>query len=241
MTSTTEAPANEVLAEFEVWHSRPVTPTRRLALGALALPVDPPPGLGGLLLGAVVAAHAADLDPDVVPDVHRLIHQVERGERIVQPRLRHRFQVDRHGLARSVHRMRADGESVSFEFAEGGTALQQVLGAIYALERIELSARRRIAVGLVRALTWRGPLDRGFLSYLVGDVSSSIAAMADPRAWALDVLGFPAGTTKPTKREIQSRYREGLRNVHPDHGGDQRDASRLIDELSKARRLLLDS
>ena len=40
-----------LLAELEVWHSRPVTPTRRVALGHLVLPVDPTPGFGGLLLG----------------------------------------------------------------------------------------------------------------------------------------------------------------------------------------------
>ena len=37
---------------------------RRLALGNLVLPVDPAPGFGGLLLGAVVAAHIRDVDDD---------------------------------------------------------------------------------------------------------------------------------------------------------------------------------
>jgi hypothetical protein len=46
-----------LLAEIEVWHTRPAVPTRRVALGHLVLPVDPAPGFGGLLLGAVVAAH----------------------------------------------------------------------------------------------------------------------------------------------------------------------------------------
>ena len=52
-----------LLAELEVWHSRPVTPTRRIALGNLVLPVDPVPGFGGLLIGAIVAAHLPALDP----------------------------------------------------------------------------------------------------------------------------------------------------------------------------------
>ena len=59
----------------------------------------------GSCSGSVVAAHLPDIDDDLVPDIHRLIGQVERGERIVQPRLRHRFQVDRHGLAVSRHRL----------------------------------------------------------------------------------------------------------------------------------------
>jgi hypothetical protein len=45
-----------LLAELEVWHSRPITPTRRVALGHLVLPTDPAPGFGGLLLGAVGTA-----------------------------------------------------------------------------------------------------------------------------------------------------------------------------------------
>jgi hypothetical protein len=35
-----------LLSELEIWHSRPVTPTRRVALGNLVLPVDPAPGFG---------------------------------------------------------------------------------------------------------------------------------------------------------------------------------------------------
>ena len=42
------------LAELEIYHSRPFAPTRRLSLGASNLPVDPAPGPGGILLGAVV-------------------------------------------------------------------------------------------------------------------------------------------------------------------------------------------
>jgi hypothetical protein len=49
------------------------------------LPVDPAPGLGGILLGGVIAQYIGDVHEDMIPDVHRLISQVERGERIVQP------------------------------------------------------------------------------------------------------------------------------------------------------------
>ena len=55
-----------LLAELEVWHSRPITPTRRVALGHLVLPADPAPGFGGLLLGAVAAAF---LDAGLVDDL----------------------------------------------------------------------------------------------------------------------------------------------------------------------------
>ena len=205
------------------------------------LPVDPAPGLGGVLLGAIVAQYVGDIHEDMIPDVHRLIQQVERGERIVQPRLRHRYQADRHGLGRSVHRMISDDGEVQFELSETGAPLQHVLGAIYVLERLDEPERKKIAPLLIRAMTWRGPLGQLFITYLTGNESSTISALTDPRAWALEILGFPAGTIKPSKREVQTRFRDSLRDVHPDHGGDEGSAGRSIIDLSEARRVLLNS
>lgn len=228
-----------LLAELEVWHSRAIAPTRRVALGHMVLPADPAPGLGGLLLAAVVAAHAPEVDDDLVPDVHRLIGEVERGERVVQPRLRHRFQVDRHGLARSVHSLEGDGEQLSFSLHNtNGAPLQQVLGAIYALERLDLPARGSIAPLLRRAMRWRGPLGPAFISSLMGPTSSSVSALVNPVAWALDVLGFPPGTFAPDRKEVMARFRARIRDVHPDTGGDEISASKLIADLGEARRIL---
>jgi hypothetical protein len=228
-----------LLAELEVWHSRSDTPTRRIALGNLVLPVEPAPGFGGLLLGAVVAAHLHDVDPDLVADVHRLLAQIEQGERVVQPRLRHRFQVDRHGLGVSRHRLQGEGDNVHFSFDTNGSALAQVLGAVYAIERLELAARHRLAPVINKAMRWRGPLGHSFIAHLAGTATSSLAAMADPRAWALEHLGFPLGTAKVTKKEVMVRYRDQLRAVHPDHGGEEAGAGRAIIDLNEARKILL--
>lgn len=203
------------------------------------LPVDPAPGLGGILLGAIIAQYVGDVHEDMIPDVHRLISQVERGERIVQPRLRHRYQADRHGLGRSVHRMTNVDDEVQFQFSETGAPLQHVLGAVYVLERMDEVVRKQLAPILLKAMTWRGPLGQLFVSYLTGSGVSTISALTDPRAWALEILGFPAGTIKPSKREVQIRFRDSLRNVHPDHGGDEVSAGRLIIDLGEARRVLL--
>ncbi len=227
-----------LLAELEIWHSRPITPTRRVALGHLVLPADPSPGFGGVLLGAVIARHLYEVDDDLHPDIQRLILEVQRGDRVVQPRLRHRFQVDRHGLARSVHRLMGEDDSAEFLFGSHGNPLQQVLGAIYALERLEPATKRTLGPVLVKSMSWRGPIGASFISFLVGSATNSVSALADPRAWALEVLGFPAGTIKPSKREITQRFRERLRTVHPDHGGAQDRASREIADLAEARRVL---
>jgi hypothetical protein len=231
-----------LLAEVEVWHSRPVTPTRRVALGHLALPVDPPPGFGGILLAGVVARHLEDVDTELLPDLHRLINEVERGHRIVQPRLRHRYQVDRHGLARSRHRLLGVGEQIEFAFENHGSALQQVLGAVYATERLAPNHRHTVAAALHKAVRWRGPLGPSFIGFLMGAGGppvSSLLAMSNPIAWALDVLGFEPGTVDPSKKDVMARFRIRLREVHPDHGGDERDASTRIGELGAARRILL--
>ena len=227
-----------LLAELEVWHSRPVTPTRRIALGHLVLPVDPAPGFGGLLLGAVIAAHLGDVDDELLPDIHRLLDQIARSERVTQPRLRHRYQVDRHGLAVSAHRLVGEGDNVRFDLNANGSSLAQVLGAIYAVERLEMSARHVLVPVLHRAMRWRGAIGPSFIADLAGSAGATLAAMADPRAWALEVLGFPLGTSKVSKRDVTSRYRDGLRRVHPDHGGSEDIASKAIADLGEARRIL---
>jgi len=230
-----------LLAELEVWHTRPLAPTRRVSLGNLVLPVDPAPGFGGLLLGAVVAGHIGDVPEELVPDVHRLIDQIDRDERVVQPRLRHRFQVDRHGLALSTHRLIGDGEEINFDFHSTGSHMAQVIGAVYAVERLELKSRHVIAPVLHKAMRWRGPVGPALIAHLAGTNSTALATLADPRAWALDVLGFPPGTPTPSKKEVTQQFRNKMRSVHPDHGGDQSVASTAVFELAEARKILSDT
>jgi hypothetical protein len=227
-----------LLAELEVWHTRPRAPTRRVALGHLVLPVDPPPGFGGLLLGAVVAAHIGDVDEDLVPDVHRLINQVERGERIVQPRLRHRFQVDRHGLGRSLHQLLGDGPELRFDFDSRGSPLAMVLGAVYAVERLAETSRHVLAPVLHKAMRWSGPIGPTLIAHLAGTTTVPLSALADPRAWAMDVLGFPVGSPTPTKRQLTAQFRSKMRLVHPDHGGDRAEAAQAMHDLATARKIL---
>jgi len=235
-----------LLAELEVWHSRPVTPTRRVALGHLILPPEPHPGFGGILLAGVIAGFLPDVDPEVLRDLHRLVNEVEHGQRVPQPRLRHRFQVDRHGLARSTQRLVGDGEHIVFELQNNGTALQQVLGAVYAAERLATEHRHAVAVALHRAMRWNGPVGPAFISYVTGRQGAhalSLYAMADPMRWAKVTLGLPAGdgdaSTRLTKHEVMKHFRARLREVHPDHGGDEDVASKMIGDLAEARRILL--
>jgi hypothetical protein len=199
------------------------------------------PGFGGVLLGAVLATHAPALDEDVTVDVRRLMAEVAREDIVEQPRLRHRFQVDRHGLMVSTHRLDRDGDTLLFDIAQSGTPLQHVLGAVYAVERLDQRIRAQLLPLMERALSWRGPLGNPFISFMAGTNSSSMNAIADPRAWAMDVLGFPGGTLSVSKKEVMARYRSSLRLAHPDHGGDDETAHRMIVDITEARRVLLES
>jgi hypothetical protein len=204
----------------------------------MVLPVDPAPGFGGLLLGAVIAENLYGVDDELVGDVHRLLTQVEVGDRIVQPRLRHRFQVDRHGLAMSRHRLLGADGNISFDFHSVGNDLVQVLGAIYAVERLALEHRKTVVPVLQKAARWRGPIGPALIAYLADTEMLSLVALADPRSWAMDVLGFDVDGKRPSQREVTARFRECIRGVHPDHGGDHVDAAKAMSDLAEARRVL---
>lgn len=227
-----------LLAELEIFHSRPTQPTRRIALGHMVLPVDPAPGFGGLLIGAVIAQHLDGVSDDYIPDIHHLLNEVEAGQRVVQPRLRHRFQIDRHGLSHSSHRLIGDGDDISFDFATTGTDLAQVLGAIYAVERLAPEHRRLIAPVMQKAARWRGPIGATMIAYFAGSQTTTLEALADPGGWAMQLLGFELGGPKPAKNAVTKAFRTKMRNVHPDHGGEEVDAAKAMSDLAEARRIL---
>jgi hypothetical protein len=183
-----------ILAELEVYHSRPVAPTRRVALGEMDLPVDPPPGFGGILLGGIVATNVRELDPDLLPDLTNLIMQLENGQRISQPRLRYRFQRDRVGLQRSRHRLVGDGETLAFEFDDkNGEPNQQLLGAVYAAGLLPPRQRHGVMGTLRRGIGWQGPIGPDLITALAGfngGQNWSMHAVSHPVEWALEVLGF---------------------------------------------------
>ncbi len=230
-----------VLAELEVFQSRPIAPTRRLALGSCVLPVSPAPGFGGLLLGAVVAAFITQVDDDLQADLERLTHQVEQGLSIPQPRLRHRFQTDHVGLNRRHHRLLGDGEQmrIDVDTTAGTSPGPQVLAAVYAAGRLPIESRGPVMRVIRRGLLWRGAVDDGLLRAIGGTGTALTAAgrFTDPEAWALGVLGL-AGPS-PERKDIQRRFRDLLRVAHPDHGGGESSAAERIAELTEARRILL--
>ena len=217
-----------LMAELEVFHSRPSAPARRVALGATVRPTSPSPGFGGLLLGGVVASFIDEVDPDLTGDLLALTRDIEVGNRLPQPRLRHRFQEDRVGLTVFRHRLVGDGEELHFDLDLKGAPTPNVLAAVYAAARIR------------RAVRWQGPVGPRLIAHLSdarGTAGWATLGGRDPLAWALEVFELdPASTERDV---VQQRFRELLRAAHPDHGGEAARAAVRIAELSEARRILL--
>jgi len=236
-----------VLAEVEIFCSRPHAPTRRVALGEADLPCEPAPGFGGILLGGVVAAHVAGIDPDLIPDLQHLTRELEAGRRVPQPRLRYRLQVDTIGLNSVRHRLVGEGERLAFDFDDHGAPAQHVLGAVYAAGRLDPAVRRPVMATIRRAIGWAGPIGADLIASLSGMRPGAVlgrSAVENPTAWALDLLGFTGpgaglapGATPPAK-DVLRRYREMLRDAHPDHGAAADGAAQRIAELTEARRIL---
>ncbi|MFP5578182.1 MAG: hypothetical protein ACLGIZ_08075 [Acidimicrobiia bacterium] len=239
----------DALAELAVYHSRPFAPTRRIAPGPSRLPVDPAPGPGGVLLGGIVAHHRDELDEDLFENLLKLTMQLQEGQRIVQPRMRHRFQDDQHGLTRSrAWLRRGDDGGLTVEFENKGTGLQLMLGAVYTAGHMAPGPRRAVLDAIRKGMRWGGALDRrlyAHLSGLDGGQEWSADVYEDPVRWALQTLGMQAATggaeaaDLPDRTQVQRRFRDALRVAHPDHGGASDDAAKRINDLTEARRILL--
>ncbi|MEY2421509.1 MAG: hypothetical protein QOI95_1576 [Acidimicrobiaceae bacterium] len=231
-----------ILAELEVFHSRVYSPTRRIALGHTELPLEPAPGFGPLLLGGVVAVGAEEFDADDYDELLMLMAQLEHGRRVVQPRIRNRFQTDQHGLGRTVGRLVGGGDSLEFDFDGSGSPLQMTLAATYAAGQLPMSVRPQVFDVLRKALRWRGPIGPSLITHLSGRYGApswSASAYLDPEQWALELLGLGDKPSTPSKREIQRKFRRLIRDAHPDHGAESEGAAQRIAELTEARRILL--
>ena len=227
-----------VLAEIEVRHSRAIAPTRRVALGELYLPTDPP-NYGGLLLAAILGAWAASLPDELRDGVDRLLWELEYAGRVAQPRLRHRFQTDVVGLDRSRHRLLDEGGDPVLELDDHGAPLPQILAAVYAAARLESKSRPAVFRLLRRATRWEGGPDAKLLQYLASDEAAFRRPQSDrDEGWALRVLGFST-RSEPPRSDILRRFRTLIRDAHPDHGAEVEGAGERITELTEARRILL--
>ena len=238
-----------LLAELEIFHSRPIAPTRRISIGRAWLPGSEDgtgPGFGSLLLGGVCARFGPGLSHDLLGEVVELVHQLEQGQSVAQPRLRNRLQRDRVGLTRSRQRLyggrSGSGDEFSCEFdGSRATPSQLVLGAAYAAGLAAPLVRGEALRAVRRGLAWRGEVGPALFSYLASGQQSPrpARAIADPVGWALEILGFDREVDMPPQAAVRQGFREALRSAHPDLGAAEAEAADRIAQLSEARRILL--
>lgn len=208
-------------------------------MGDSNLPVDPAPGHGGLLLAAVVGACAPRLPDEARAELDRLIWDLELGHRVPQPRLRYRFQTDVVGLDRSTHRLLKVGVSLGLEIDDHGAPMPQALAAVYATAALEGEARAAVFRLVRRASRWEGAADDGLLAFLrSGDAMPSRRARHHDERWARELFGFDHDT-EPDRSDVLGRFRELVREAHPDHGGETLIAGDRITDLAAAKRILL--
>lgn len=176
-----------------------------------------------------------------------LVHELEQGRPVAQPRLRHRLQRDRVGLTRSRQRLYGPDGSASIEElicefdGARATASQLVLGSAYAAGLAGLTVRGETLRAVRRGLAWRGDVGPTLFAYLAAGHPSSRPprAVADPVEWALEVLGLEREVELPAEAAVRRGFREALRAAHPDLGAAEAEAADRITELSEARRILL--
>jgi hypothetical protein len=189
----------------------------------------------------------AELDDELIGELHHLLADLEAGRRIAQPRLRHRFQIDVVGLDRSRHKLVGKAGSdnigdVRFELQGNGRPVPQILGAAYAAGRLHPDARSHVFDAMRKAALWEaGPSPHlaRFLTDLTNVPPRWWRKFSTDERWAMEVLGFGPDEEQPGREEVQQRFRTLLRESHPDHGAEHEGAGQRILELTEARRILL--
>jgi|LakMenEpi03Aug12_release.lakeMendotaPanAssembly.Ray.scaffolds.fasta_scaffold27873_8 hypothetical protein len=197
-----------------IWHSRQISPTRRVAAAPLTLAeVD---GFPLEALGAVWADTLADFPPDQHTQLLGVLDEMADGK-LPSSRLGHRVQVDHVGLAKTTVRLSSDGTYTVT--STGGTISppQLMLGLIAAIHPLPDLPRVR----LVDAL-------RGFT------VGQSPVWVNVERARA--VLGFELGDPVDAAT-VKRRFRDAMKRTHPDVIGF--DNTTGVQDLVNAKHTLL--
>jgi hypothetical protein len=212
---------------------------RRIAIGDFTVASDDKPSPGSLLLAGVVGA--SQLPPEQLDEIEVMLDHLGRGKTIGQPQMRHRLQVDTVGLDSSHHRLLGvDNRRQLFVDPKGyEQPLPQVLVSCYAIGRLDDGRRWGCAELLRRSLRWDGADNDQLMAWLAGNHEwTTRGTSISEQQWALEVFGFDLDDA-PSRTEILRRFRQLVRDAHPDAGGENDVvASNRITELTEARRVL---
>ena len=234
-----------ILAELEVFHSRPIAPTRRVALGR-ARPAGRRrrPGFGG----HPARRHRRGAHPGARPRAVRRprpAHPPARGGLPDPPAPAAAPPADRPGgpAAQRPPAAWATGEELAFELDDKGSAAQHILAAVYAAGALPPGAREpgdggdpqgHALDGRDRRHARGPPVRAGPAPWLVG-----ARRTATRSAGRCGCSTCGAGATVPAAGPSSAGSATWSAAAHPDHGGDRGEAADRIAELAEARRILL--
>ena len=106
-------------------------------------------------MAGIVAHNAPSVAPELREDLVHVLDTLAAGQKVVQPRVRHRFQTDRVGLTLSAQRLVADDGGLDFDFEdELGRPVQLALGAIYAAGSLPVESRTPVFEAIKNSLVW---------------------------------------------------------------------------------------
>ena len=206
---------------IEFFHSKSFSPTRRLCLGKVQLPADS----GYLLVSQIAGRFGTELDRATFEEVRNLWAVLCKQSRADQPRGRYRLQTDRIGLARAQDSLvLVKGRPHLLVVDRDVAPVTHLLAALYAS-----AGRRQLLDAFLEGLD-NPQSDDGFnapFDYRWPDTLHE----------ALDLLGLGENGAPPP--EVRRRYRELLREVHPDNGGDPEIAASRISDLQHALAVIL--
>lgn len=233
-----------VAAELRIFHSRHPSATRRVSPDPIVAN-GPRAGDAAVYLGCLVlGANLACLDATEAGDLDTLTAALDERRR--PPRaLRHRIQLDRHGLDSSVHRLVTTEAGWRLALDVHGPPAPQVVGALVAFDLLPTRTRSRAlaAAAAVRGLAASGAFGSADdLHDLVAAAvfGSPAISVADSRVvWALETLDLPPDRSAVESDLVLRAYRRGVRAAHPDHGADDDGAADRLMALRRARDLLL--
>ena len=165
------------------------------------------------------------MDRATAEEVRDLWAVLCRQSRADQPRGRYRLQTDRVGLARARDSLVSVGGRPRLVVVDRDVApVTHLLAALYAS-----AGRRRLLDGFLEGFENPEPCN--------GFNASLGYRWPDTRTEALELFGL-GGNGAPAP-EVRRRYRELLRKVHPDNGGDPEVAASRISDLQRALSVIL--
>lgn len=128
-----------------------------------------------------------------------------------------------------------DGEKVAFYLPKRDVAITFDPRAFYRIERTPTYAvlveHEMPGVNLGYRLPFETPpIDTG--RNAAGSSTHARPPSRDPRAAAFATLGLPSGASP---EEVRAAYRERVKEVHPDHGGDEEAFKRVREAYTTAK------